>query len=109
MFGNAAILFGIGDGILEFFTKVSSPQNDLERAFINAWANSSKMHLRCLGVLHCLLTGPWIEAIQAPDSILELNTIFSTVDSCLKEWEKQPMDMFRGQTAFGSPIDVDDP
>ena len=76
MFRNAAILFGIGDGILEFFTKVSPPQNDLQRIFINAWANFSQMHLKCLGILHCLLTGPWM------DHGSQSNTRFNSWTQC---------------------------
>ena len=107
LFWNSAILLGIGEGIMEYFTKVARPQNELQRAFINAWANCPHIHLRCLGILHKCFSGPWMAVIGSKESILELNDVYQEVYSRLHEWQEDPRKMLDGHTAFGEVINDD--
>ena len=107
LFQNASILLQIGDTIVDFFSKVQKPQNDLQRAFVKAWSVHQKCHLRSLTLLHKTLTAPWMEEVSKETPILQMNEKFQLAHSTLQMWQQQPQSSLSGKTAFGGQIKKD--
>ena len=107
LFQNASILLQIGDTIVDFFSKVQKPQNDLQRAFVNAWSVHQKCNLRSLTLLHKTLTAPWMEEVSKETPILQMNEKFQLAHSTLQMWQQQPQSSLSGETAFGGQIKKD--
>lgn len=107
LFSNACILFCSGDGILEYFTKVARPQNSLQQAFINAWSNTPRTALRCLGLLFKCFLEPWKAMVGRDIPILEMNALFEEARSTLQRWENEPLEIVHGRTVFGKVVTQD--
>ena len=87
------MLFLLGDTIIDYFQHVSKPTNELHRAFVNGW-NTSKsniVHLRCLAVIGCVITWPWLALAGKDLNILDMNRYFHTAREVMQSWHENPL------------------
>ena len=87
------MVFLLGDTIIDYFQHVSKPTNELHRAFVNGW-NTSKsniVHLRCLAVIGCAITWPWLALAGKDLNILDMNRYFHTAREVMQSWHENPL------------------
>ena len=110
LFYSAAILFFIGNTIVDFFCRVQKPTNDLQRAFVNGWnLAENQLHLRCLGIVGCVVTRPWMELASQTQNIMDMNKHYANALKTLTEWKSSPTQMIlQKRTVFGSDLLQDD-
>lgn len=101
LFYNADIVFYLADDIIEFFQKVNTPSNRLQKAVY--YAMQENIHLavlKALGICSKLVTSPFWRAIEDKDCSLEkANAIYQNLFSFLENGMEDSTDILMGDNA----------